>query len=120
MHVPASLRPFAFAGRIFMWVGIVLFLGVGLFSNSPAWAETTACPGQSSIPITPITIFLKYGGAPSTYGVSLCEEPDQPVEITTTLSTELHSYADGIGCNYQHPSGGCTLYCRNHPLCVEC
>jgi hypothetical protein len=89
MHVPASLRPFAFAGRIFMWVGIVLFLGVGLFSNSPAWAETTACPGQSSIPITPITLFLKYGGAPSTYGVSLCEEPDQPVEITTTLSTDM-------------------------------
>jgi hypothetical protein len=80
-------------GRLSMWVLIGLFIVVGLFSNSPAWAETTTCTGNStgghsSITPTPITIYLKYGGPSSTYQVALCGDPAPGDEVRFTTAVQ--------------------------------
>ena len=82
MQVLQHLRPrLILYRRAIMWVVVGLFLVTGIFAKSAALAETAACPGQSSIPITPVTLFLKYGGPVSTYEVSLCEDPDPGTEV---------------------------------------
>ena len=87
MHFLNNSHPrLILSARITMWAAIGLFVMVGLFRSVPAWAEPAACPGQSSIPITPLALFLRYGGPPSTYQVSLCEDPDAPVNIAASPS----------------------------------
>lgn len=89
MQVLQHLRPrLILLSRITMWAVISLLLMIGLFYNSPAWAETATCTGNSSIPVTPITLFLRYAGPPSTYTVTLCGDPapGDGVLITTTVT----------------------------------
>ena len=79
------LRPrFILLSRVTMWAVIALLFVVGLFKSVPAWAEPAACPGNDTIPITPLVLFLTYAGPAETYQVSLCEEADADVNVTTT------------------------------------
>lgn len=76
--------------RVSMWAVISLLAMVGIFSTAPAWGAPTACPdngsGNSTIPIIPQSLFLRFAGPASTYQVSLCEEPSAAVNIATQLS----------------------------------
>lgn len=73
--------------RFTMWAVIGMITIVGLFKSSAAWAETTACGGNSTIPVGPLSLFLKFNGPASTYQISLCETPDAPVNIATSVSS---------------------------------
>lgn len=84
---------FIWIGRSIMWAAIGLLFAVGVFSHAPAWAETAQCienptSGNSSIPISPTLLFLRYGGPASTYTVELCGDPDpgDEVDFTTTVT----------------------------------
>ena len=75
----------AMASRLLVWMLIGGILLAGVFSSSNAWAQGALCfgrAGQSSIPVAPLEIFLRYTGTPAFYQVSLCEPSSAPVTIT--------------------------------------
>jgi hypothetical protein len=78
-------------GRTAMWAIIAVAVLIGLLHNAPAWAETNAeCPPNSttpgqSIPVTPKILYLIYNGPAQTYDVSLCKDPQKPVNVTVKI-----------------------------------
>lgn len=71
--------------HLIWWAVGGLMLTASLFAGPHAWAQNVLCAGNSSIPITPLVIYIVQGVS-ATYDVSLCTTPTAPVTITPVLS----------------------------------
>jgi hypothetical protein len=86
MQQPCHPQPrTSVVSRLLIWGAGALILLIGALSSNIAWANNI-CPGNGTIPVAPITLFLKSDGSPSTYQIGVCETPTAPVNISVTAA----------------------------------